>query len=159
MHKRNQISGFTIVELLIVIVVIAILAAISIVAYTGIQTRARNSIVEQNLSNTVKALEMYNAEFGNYPYTSTDAAKVKSNGLVLTSTQGNILLYCVDTASPNAWLILANGFPSTVYRWTSGGERNSNSGASMGSGTTTCQSQLGVSTAIGHWSSSLATIQ
>lgn len=35
--------GFTIVELLIVIVVIAILAAISIVAYSGIQNRARNS--------------------------------------------------------------------------------------------------------------------
>ena len=34
-------SGFTIVELLIVIVVIGILAAITIVAYNGIQSRAR----------------------------------------------------------------------------------------------------------------------
>ena len=36
-------SGFTIVELLIVIVVIGILAAITIVAYNGIQTRAENA--------------------------------------------------------------------------------------------------------------------
>ncbi len=37
---RKGVSGFTIVELLIVIVVIAILASISVVAYTGIQARA-----------------------------------------------------------------------------------------------------------------------
>jgi len=42
LHK-NLRRGFTIVELLIVIVVIAILAAISIVAYNGIQARAENS--------------------------------------------------------------------------------------------------------------------
>lgn len=42
MHKRNT-RGFTIVDLLIVIVVIAILAAITIVAFNGIQQRARNT--------------------------------------------------------------------------------------------------------------------
>lgn len=42
-------SGFTIVELLIVIVVIGTLAAISIVAYNGIQDRARNTTVENDL--------------------------------------------------------------------------------------------------------------
>ena len=40
MYLKNK-SGFTIVELLIVIVVIGILAAITIVAYNGIQERAR----------------------------------------------------------------------------------------------------------------------
>ncbi|MBC7512702.1 prepilin-type N-terminal cleavage/methylation domain-containing protein [Candidatus Saccharibacteria bacterium] len=37
----NTLKGFTIVELLIAIVVIAILAAISIVAYNGVQQRAK----------------------------------------------------------------------------------------------------------------------
>ncbi len=41
--ERNNRRGFTIVELLIVIVVIGILAAITIVAYNGVQQRARNS--------------------------------------------------------------------------------------------------------------------
>lgn len=38
---RKSVSGFTIVELLIVIIVIAILATISVVAYNGVQQRAK----------------------------------------------------------------------------------------------------------------------
>lgn len=49
-------TGFTIVELLIVIVVIAILAAITIVAYNGIQTRARDSKVSTDLAQLSKAV-------------------------------------------------------------------------------------------------------
>ena len=47
-HRRSP--GFTIVELLVVIVVIAILATISIVAYNGIQNRARTASVASALS-------------------------------------------------------------------------------------------------------------
>lgn len=47
MHKRLHQSsrGFTIVELLIVIVVIAVLAAITTVAFNGIQKRAGDSAI------------------------------------------------------------------------------------------------------------------
>jgi len=45
MLRGQKQSGFTIVELLIVVVVIAILAAITIVAYNGIQNRAKSSAV------------------------------------------------------------------------------------------------------------------
>lgn len=60
-------SGFTIVELLIVIVVIGILAAISIVAYNNVQKNARNSQRQQDIATIQKALEMYYTENGNYP--------------------------------------------------------------------------------------------
>lgn len=60
-------TGFTIVELLIVIVVIAILAAITIVAYNGIQTRAKNTQRQSDVAVIVKALEMYYADKGQYP--------------------------------------------------------------------------------------------
>lgn len=59
--KRVQ-SGFTIVELLIVIVVIAILATITIVAYNGIQDRAKASAASQALANAVKKIKYWQAE-------------------------------------------------------------------------------------------------
>lgn len=61
--------GFTIVELLIVIVVVAILAAISIVAYNGIQERARFSSMRSDLASLNKAIQLYHADNGVYPVT------------------------------------------------------------------------------------------
>jgi prepilin-type N-terminal cleavage/methylation domain-containing protein len=60
-------SGFTIVELLIVIVIIGILAAITIVAYNGIQNRARASAVSGALIQAVKKLEVYAVDGTGYP--------------------------------------------------------------------------------------------
>ena len=71
--KRAQTSkGFTIVELLIVVVVIAILAAITIVAYNGIQQRAKDSAAQSTASQAGKKLASYavlNAEL--FPTTTT----------------------------------------------------------------------------------------
>jgi prepilin-type N-terminal cleavage/methylation domain-containing protein len=60
-------AGFTIVELLIVIVVIAILAAITVVAYNGIQQRSRDSARMAALAAVAKAIEAQYATTGSYP--------------------------------------------------------------------------------------------
>lgn len=60
-------SGFTLVELLIVIVVIAILAAITLVAYNGVQAKARDSSRQSSVSTIAKALEVYYIDNGQYP--------------------------------------------------------------------------------------------
>lgn len=63
--------GFTIVELLIVIVVIGILAAIVIVAYNGVQTRARDSQRASDMAHIKKSLLMYNSVNGGVQATYT----------------------------------------------------------------------------------------
>lgn len=68
---RKQ-TGFTLVELLIVIVVIAILAAISIVAYNGIQERANAAKINSAVDGYVKLLEMYKIDNGQYPNVTMD---------------------------------------------------------------------------------------
>lgn len=86
MHKSK--SGFTIVELLIVIVVIAILAAISIVAYNGIQQRAQNSKTTTALTAWVKALKLYKVDNGRWPAGYACLGSGYGRGLSGTETSG-----------------------------------------------------------------------
>jgi len=66
-HLIPTQRGFTLVELLIVIVVIAILAAITIVAYSGITARANSSKAQANAESAEKVAEAMNADNGYYP--------------------------------------------------------------------------------------------
>lgn len=70
-NNKTKERGFTLVELLIVIVVIAILAAISIVAYNGITTRGRVSSTAAGAAGLAKKIEAYNALTGSYPVFNT----------------------------------------------------------------------------------------
>lgn len=66
-HANITSKGFTIVELLIVIFVIGILAAIVIVAFTGIQDRAKATKVTSIVNQYNKALALYLADNATYP--------------------------------------------------------------------------------------------
>ena len=62
MTQQTKSRGFTIVELLIVIVIIAILAAITIVAYTGITKKANSSAAAANAGGVMRVSEAYAAD-------------------------------------------------------------------------------------------------
>ncbi|HWT55423.1 MAG TPA: type II secretion system protein [Candidatus Microsaccharimonas sp.] len=64
---NKQSKGFTIVELLIVIVVIGILAGLVITTYNGIQQKARNTERTTDLKTFQSQLEAYYANKGFYP--------------------------------------------------------------------------------------------
>ena len=68
---KNKSKGFTIVELLIVIVVIGILATLVIVTFTGIQQKARDSKRKTDIGAVQAALESYYSSNNTYP-TVTD---------------------------------------------------------------------------------------
>lgn len=59
---RKGSHGFTIVELLIVVVVIAILATIAVVAFNGVTQRARNTSRVAAASQVIKTLKLYAVE-------------------------------------------------------------------------------------------------
>jgi prepilin-type N-terminal cleavage/methylation domain-containing protein len=65
--KQKKQQGFTIVELLIVIVVIGILATLVIVTFTGIQQKARNSQRQTDINAIASHVEAFYAQYGYYP--------------------------------------------------------------------------------------------
>ena len=81
--KKRQ-SGFTIVELLIVIVVIGILATLVIVTFTGIQQKARNSQRQTDINALDSHLEAYYAQTGSYP----SLAVLTSSGWIGANMKG-----------------------------------------------------------------------
>lgn len=78
--KQKHLHGFTIVELLIAIVVIAILAAISIVAYTGIRQRAANTTIISAVNQSLKAIQAYVVVNDVQPYVTS------GNGIICITT-------------------------------------------------------------------------
>lgn len=80
--KKKASQGFTIIELLIVIVVIGILAALVITTYNGIQQKARDTERKTDINAVQGQVEAYQAENGKYPclasVTSTCAADINS---------------------------------------------------------------------------------
>jgi len=63
----HQRQGFTIVELLIVVVVIAILAAITVVSYNGITQQSTSAVAKQDLHNIATAVEIFKVDHGALP--------------------------------------------------------------------------------------------
>lgn len=86
---KSQVAssrGFTIVELLIVIVIIAILAAITIVAFSGIQNRAKASASQSASSTLAKKIETYYAENSQYPNVASVITGTGTQNSVTTAT-------------------------------------------------------------------------
>ena len=81
LQNKKTNTGFTIVELLIVIVVIGILAAITIVAYNGIQKRANTSSAQSAANTIQKKAEAYNAVQSSYPASIANFNAVKESEL------------------------------------------------------------------------------
>ena len=94
--------AFTIVELLIVIVIIAILAAITIISYVGIQNRAKASAAQTLLSQTVSKVKLYAVDHSDtYPSSLSDAGITNTDGLQYSSSSSSPSTFCITATSQN----------------------------------------------------------
>lgn len=105
-NLNTKERGFTIVELLIVIVVIGILAAISIVAYNGVQNRAKTSNAQSTATNVAKKAEIYNTDDSTTGY--------PANLALLTATAAQTTTYGVPAASVTAGTPVAGTAPANA---------------------------------------------
>lgn len=137
LKKRNQ--GFTIVELLIVIVVIGILALLVITTYSGIQQKARNSKRQSDLASVQTQLEAYYQNNGYYPSlgdlnTGTSATSNANSSWAATNMKSLDQNALVDPSNPDQSRNLKGTPTAKFYSY----EVKDSSGNSCESDDTTC---------------------
>ena len=101
---KKQAAAFTIVELLLVIVIIAILAAVSVVAYVGIQNRAAATTLQSDLRNVATLLGLDKASNGSYPLTLgniSNGGAAKSVGTTYQYTSDGTTFCLTSTSDRN----------------------------------------------------------
>lgn len=108
LKSNSKNSGFTIVELLVVIVVIGILAAITIVSYSGITKKAATAVLQSDTSSASKQLEIFKITNGAYPSTTNCLLADSNTNLCLKTSSSTAFTYQVpDSNSPKSYTLYA----------------------------------------------------
>lgn len=159
--KNNLQTGFTIVELLIVIVVIGILASITVVAYNGFQNRAYDTTVRSDLKNTATSLELYRIQHDVYPAGTTQLTDMATtDGITIKLTKSaygngfssNIhnFVYCRLAASgPTEFALVASSKSGTIFKYLSSTGQITTAAAWAGATTQTICQDAGINQVIG----------
>jgi len=109
MQWAKQKNGFTIVELLIVIVVITILAAITIVSYNGIQNRANDTAIKSDLKSLATKLGASQATSASSEYPNSTESPLAALEFKVSQqaywTGGDNLLYCGGPGIPTIGIV------------------------------------------------------
>jgi len=99
--------AFTIVELLVVIVVIGILAAITIASYSGISSKAITASLTSDLDNASRQLKMFQVDNSAYPGTINCAIPDSTTNKCVKSSANTNYQYTVSNTNPQTFCITA----------------------------------------------------
>ena len=98
---KRKLSAFTLIELLIVIVIIAILASVAFPVTALVMEQARKAEAKNEVSNLVNAIKMYELEYGKLPFQAGEGGE---SDLEMDTFQDNIISvlagYNVDGLNP-----------------------------------------------------------
>ncbi|MGZ4807624.1 MAG: type IV pilin protein [Ilumatobacteraceae bacterium] len=115
-EETKQDKGFTLVELLIVIVILGILATVTVFAVTGITNKGKTSACQSDLKVIQTAEEAYNANTGSYTALQSDLVTaglmhaVSPNFNIATTGSGATATYTLTgKASANSDCTGTNG--------------------------------------------------
>lgn len=86
--KIKASKGFTLVELLIVVIILAILAAIIVPQFTGATDDAEQSAYDTNIANIRAAIDLYRQQHNEYPGAVTSSGGTCINGAAVTGAVG-----------------------------------------------------------------------
>ncbi len=102
MPKARKMKGFTLVELLIVVIILAILAAIVVPQFTATTDDARASAFDSNLAAMRAAAELYRQQHGAYPGAVAAGSATCVNGTNETAAAGDAAFVTQMTRYTNA---------------------------------------------------------
>lgn len=102
MSKTRLTKGFTLVELLIVVVIIGILVAIAIPKFSETKGKAYASSLKSDLKNLATQQELYYYQTRQYASTLAAANMTSSVGVVLSITEASATGWSATTTHPSA---------------------------------------------------------
>lgn len=108
MYKVWAQKGFTIVELLIVIVIISILAALTILTYNGVRNKSYDASIQADLRSIAAGLKTYKMTVGSYPPTDTQLTH-------LTDNSGNVVSAAIPKISHDGYNMTDDSDPYDTY--------------------------------------------
>lgn len=113
MLPRRQSRGFTLIEIAIVMVIVAVLAMLILPSYVRARSRGRLSACETNLRNVASALEVYSTENGkHFPTALTDLAPTYIQSVPTCPSAGNGTAYIqgfTSKTNPSAYTLSCKG--------------------------------------------------